>query len=191
MAEQKTASRKKSKKSRSGRENQHEADRDQDTTGHEEEVERYEEVDDEPRDEAEDEFDDEEDGEPQDEAEDEFDDEPEDEAEDAEDDEDDVEEDDEPEDEAEDEFDDEDAEEPEDEDDEPDAQGKAPPDFEADMYDLQEELGEDWIVRFSVQGDKGWLTAEKEDGSQHVEATTASALIQAVELINKDGGRPS
>ena len=152
MARQQTASR---KKSRSGRENEHEADRDQDTTGREEEAERYEQ--DEP------EFDDE----PQDEAEDEFDDEPDDE------------------------FDDEEDDEPEDEDDEPDAQGKAPPDFEADMYDLQEELGEDWIVRFSVQGDKGWLTAEKEDGSQHVEATTASALIQAVELINEDGGRPT
>ena len=215
MAKQQTATR---KKSRSRHENQHEGDRDQGKTGHEEAVERYEQelagylqerikpglnrgaipllarslareianrehpggasedVD------VEDEFDGEEGDEPEDEAEDEFD----------------AEEDDEPEGEAEDEFDaDEDDElddEAEDEsegreDDEPDAQAKAPPDFEADMHDLQAELGEDWIVRFSVQGDEGWLTAEKEDGSQHVEATTASALIDAVELINEAGGR--
>ena len=96
----------------------------------------------------------------------------------------DAEEDDEREDEAEDQFDDED-------DDEPGAEGKAPPDFEADMHELQAELGEDWIVRFSVQGDEAWLTAEKDDGSQHVEAPTAEALFDAVELINESGGRSS
>ena len=38
------------------------------------------------------------------------------------------------------------------------------------MHELQVELGEDWILRFSVQGDDAWLTAEKDDGSQRVEA---------------------
>jgi hypothetical protein len=57
------------------------------------------------------------------------------------------------------------------------------------MHDLQAELGEDWILRFSVQGDDAWLTAEKDDGSQHVEAQTADVLSQAVELLNERGGR--
>src|ERR1044072_2088222 len=34
-------------------------------------------------------------------------------------------------------------------DDEPGAGSDAPPDFEADMHELQEELGKDWILRFS------------------------------------------
>jgi hypothetical protein len=66
-------------------------------------------------------------------------------------------------------------------DDEPGADGEPPSDFEADMHDLQAELGEDWILRFSVQGDDGWLTAEKDDGSQRVE----------VGLLNEGGGRPT
>jgi hypothetical protein len=66
---------------------------------------------------------------------------------------------------------------------------EAPLDFEAEMQELQAELGEDWILRFSVQGDDAWLTAEKEDGSQRVEAPTASVLSEAVELINEGGGR--
>ena len=57
------------------------------------------------------------------------------------------------------------------------------------MHDLQAELGEDWILRFSVQGDAGWLTAEKDDGSQRVEALTASVLSEAVGLLNEGGGR--
>ena len=57
------------------------------------------------------------------------------------------------------------------------------------MRELQGELGEGWILRFSVQGDAGWLTAEKDDGSQRVEAPTASVLLEAVELLNKRGGR--
>jgi hypothetical protein len=69
------------------------------------------------------------------------------------------------------------------------AEGEASPDFEADMRELQSELGEDWIVSFSVLGDDGWLTAEKHDGSQHVEAQTAEVLTKAVELLNEDGGR--
>jgi hypothetical protein len=74
-------------------------------------------------------------------------------------------------------------------DDEHGAESEAPPDFEADMHELQAELGEDWILRFSVQGDEAWLTAEKDDGSQHVEAPTASVLVEAVELLNEGGGR--
>jgi hypothetical protein len=67
-------------------------------------------------------------------------------------------------------------------------EGKAS-DFEADMHELQAELGEDWILRFSVQGDDAWLTAEKDDGSQRVEAPTASVISEAVELRNEGGGR--
>ena len=92
--------------------------------------------------------------------------------------EDDVEED-EPEDEPEDEVEPEDA--------EGEAGGEA--DFEADMRDLQAELGDEWVVRFSVKGDEAWLTAEKADGSQHVEAQTADTLLDAVELLEEGGGR--
>jgi hypothetical protein len=63
------------------------------------------------------------------------------------------------------------------------------PDFEADMRELQAELGEDWVLSFSVHGDEGWLTAAKDDGSQHVEAQTADVLSKAVELLNESGGR--
>jgi hypothetical protein len=69
------------------------------------------------------------------------------------------------------------------------AGSETPLDFEADMRELQAELGEDWILRFSVQGDDGWLTAEKDDGSQRVEAPAASVLAEAVELLNEGGGR--
>jgi hypothetical protein len=65
------------------------------------------------------------------------------------------------------------------------------PDFEAEMHDLQAELGEEWILRFSVQGEDGWLTAEKEDASQRVEAPNAERLIRIVEAINEGGGRQS
>jgi hypothetical protein len=67
--------------------------------------------------------------------------------------------------------------------------GPAPPAFEAEMRELQAELGEDWILRFSVQGDDGWLTAEKQDASQRVEAPDAMGLIPIEEAINEDGGR--
>ena len=63
------------------------------------------------------------------------------------------------------------------------------PDFEAEMHELQEELGEDWILRFSVQGEEGWLTAEKEDASQRVEAPDAERLVAIVDAINQGGGR--
>jgi hypothetical protein len=69
------------------------------------------------------------------------------------------------------------------------AEKERQPDFEDEMRDLQSDLGEDWILRFSVKGDDAWLTAEKADGSQRVEAPTAAVLIQAVELLNEGGGR--
>ena len=72
-------------------------------------------------------------------------------------------------------------------DDEPAAKGGEAPDFETEMHDLQADLGEDWIVRFSVQGDDEWLTAEKEDGSQRIEAATADVLVEAVGLLNERG----
>ena len=75
--------------------------------------------------------------------------------------------------------------------DEDGAESEPPPDFEADMRELQAELGEDWILRFSVQGDDGWLTAEKDDGSQRVEAPDAAVLVEAVGLLNERGGRSS
>ena len=111
-----------------------------------------------------------------DEPEDEADDEPEDEV------------DDEPEDEVDDEPEDEVDDEPEDEpEDEGDQSGSPLDAFEAEMQELQAELGEEWILRFSVQGEDTWLTAEKQDGSQHVEGATAEVVLQAVELINEGG----
>jgi hypothetical protein len=71
--------------------------------------------------------------------------------------------------------------------DEEDSRLEVPVDFEADMLDFQSELGEEWILRFSVQGDEAWLTAEKEDGSQRLEAPTASALAEEVRLLSEDG----
>jgi hypothetical protein len=96
-------------------------------------------------------------------------------------------------DEPEDEYDDEepesdDEEQSEADDEEPES---AIDEFEAEMRELQAELGEDWILRFSVQGDEAWLTAEKEDGSQHVEGPTAEVLLEAVELLDEGGGRSS
>jgi hypothetical protein len=63
------------------------------------------------------------------------------------------------------------------------------PDLEAEMRDLQAELGPDWILRVSVHGEKGWLTAEKEDASQHVEASHAEGMVQIVQAINEHAGR--
>ena len=63
------------------------------------------------------------------------------------------------------------------------------PDFEADMHELQNELGKDWILRFSVQGDNAWLTAETADGTQRVEAPTAAVLSEVVGRLNDGGGR--
>ena len=63
------------------------------------------------------------------------------------------------------------------------------PDFEADMHDLQAELGPDWILRFSVHGQNGWLTAEKHDASQHVEAPDAEGLVKMVNAVNENAAR--
>ena len=78
---------------------------------------------------------------------------------------------------------------PDEAEDKPSAETEASSDFEDDMHELQAELGEDWILRFSVQGDNGWLTAEKDDGSQRVEAQTAAVLCEVVGLLNDGGGR--
>jgi hypothetical protein len=142
--------------------------------------EAFEDADDEPRDEAGDEYDDDPEAEEDDEAEAEADDEYDDEAEAEADDE----YDDEAEAEADDEYDDEVEAEADDEDDEESAAAEGEVSaFEEEMHQLQADLGGDWIVRFSVQGDNAWLTAEKEDGSQHVEAPTADVLREAVELL--------
>jgi hypothetical protein len=74
-----------------------------------------------------------------------------------------------------------------DEEDAAESDGNGSTDFEADMRELQGELGDDWILRFSVQGDESWLTAEKDDGSQRVQASTASVLAEVVELLNDNG----
>jgi hypothetical protein len=67
--------------------------------------------------------------------------------------------------------------------------GSGSPDFEAEMHELQAELGEDWVLRFSVQGDDAWLTAEKEAEGHRVEAPDAQGLVPIVEAINESGGR--
>jgi hypothetical protein len=67
--------------------------------------------------------------------------------------------------------------------------GGGPPDFEAEMHELQAELGEEWVLRFSVQGDDAWLTAEKPGEDQRVDAPDAQGLLPIVEAINEGGGR--
>jgi hypothetical protein len=80
-------------------------------------------------------------------------------------------------------------EEPEDDDEPEDEDEEQAPDFESDMRELQEQLGDEWVLHFSVKGDEAWLTAEKVDGSQHVEAQTADVLLDAVDLLEEGGGR--
>ena len=63
------------------------------------------------------------------------------------------------------------------------------PDLETALRGLQGELGKDWILYFSVQGDETWLTAEKDDATQRIEAPNASVLTKAVEVLNEGGGR--
>ena len=75
--------------------------------------------------------------------------------------------------------------------DEEDDDGEAPSGVEDELRDLQANLGDDWILRFSVQGDASWLTAETDDGSQHVEAPTVDELAEVVERLNEGGGRAS
>jgi hypothetical protein len=72
--------------------------------------------------------------------------------------------------------------------------GEAPtngeaPDFVADMHDFQAELGADWILRFSVHGHDRWLTAEKQDASQHVEAPDPDGLVKMVNAVNQNVAR--
>jgi hypothetical protein len=74
-------------------------------------------------------------------------------------------------------------------DDELSAGDDASADLETELHELQAELGEDWILYFSVHGDDTWLTAEKDDASQRVEAPTASVLAKAVKVLNAGGGR--
>ena len=61
--------------------------------------------------------------------------------------------------------------------------------LEDEMRDLQANLGDDWILRVSIQGEDAWLTAEKDDGTQRVEARAAAVLAEVVELLNERGGR--
>jgi hypothetical protein len=68
------------------------------------------------------------------------------------------------------------------------ADGRQSTDFEAEMHELQAELGEDWVLRFSVSDGDGWLTAERDDGSQRVEAPDAARLVKIVEAINEGVG---
>jgi len=63
------------------------------------------------------------------------------------------------------------------------------PDFVADMHDFQAELGADWILRFSVHGRDRWLTAEKQDASQHVEAPDPDRLVKMVDAVNQNVAR--
>ena len=58
--------------------------------------------------------------------------------------------------------------------------------LEDEMRDLQANLGDDWILRVSIQGEGAWLTADKLDGSQHVEAPTADVLAEVVELLRRE-----
>ncbi len=58
------------------------------------------------------------------------------------------------------------------------------------MHELQAELGEDWILRFSVQDDEAWLTAEKADGSQRIEAPTASVSPRQSHCSTKAAAAP-
>jgi hypothetical protein len=135
-------------------------------------------VDDDPRTEADEEYEDEVDEEPEAEADEELEDEVDEEPEDEE------PEDEEPEDE---EPEAEEDEEPEaEEDEEPEDEGEVSA-FEDEMHELQADLGDDWILSFTVQGDEAWLTAEKSDGSQHLEAPTADVLREAVELLEGGG----
>jgi hypothetical protein len=75
-------------------------------------------------------------------------------------------------------------------DEETDSQGdREQSDFEANMYELQADLGEAWVLHFSVQGGDGWLTAETQDGAQHVEAPDAQRLASIIDTIDECGGR--
>jgi hypothetical protein len=55
------------------------------------------------------------------------------------------------------------------------------------MHELQARLGDDSILRFSVHGGESWLTAEKQDSSQRVEAATTEQLVKIVEATDAQG----
>jgi hypothetical protein len=74
-------------------------------------------------------------------------------------------------------------------DDEVSDDGEAGPDLETALREVQADLGEDWILYFAVQGEDTWLTAEKEDASQRVEAPNPSVLSKAIKVLNEGGGR--
>ena len=62
-------------------------------------------------------------------------------------------------------------------------------DLAGDLQELQGRLGEDWILSLCVQGDDSWLTAEKQDVSQRIEAQDAAVLVEAARLLDAGGGR--
>jgi hypothetical protein len=74
-------------------------------------------------------------------------------------------------------------------DDADDADDDGPVDLESDLHELQRRLGEDWTLYFAVRGDESWLTAEKDDVSQRIEAQDAGVLVKAVKLLSTGGGR--
>jgi|tagenome__1003787_1003787.scaffolds.fasta_scaffold20915465_1 hypothetical protein len=74
-------------------------------------------------------------------------------------------------------------------DDEDSDESESSPDLMGHLRDLQGKLGSDWILYFSVRDGEAWLTAEKEDASQRIEAPSASVLVKAVKLLNESGGR--
>jgi hypothetical protein len=67
------------------------------------------------------------------------------------------------------------------------AAGADATDFERDMHELQAELGDEWILRFSVSGKDDWLTAERKDGSQRIDAEDAQGLMRVIEAIDEAG----
>jgi hypothetical protein len=73
-----------------------------------------------------------------------------------------------------------------DEDDDDDADDE-PVDLEVHLHELQKRLGKDWTLYYAVHGDDSWLTAEKEDASQRLEAKDPSVLVQAVKLLTGGG----
>jgi hypothetical protein len=72
----------------------------------------------------------------------------------------------------------------EDEEDEDDGDDE-PVDLEVHLHELQRRLGKEWTLYYAVQGDDSWLTAEKEDASQRLEAKDPSVLVQAVKLLTE------
>jgi hypothetical protein len=72
---------------------------------------------------------------------------------------------------------------------EPSSDGDESPDLETALRELQKELGKEWILYFCVHGKNTWLTAEKDDASQRLEAPNAEVLTKAVKVLSEGGGR--